>query len=85
MKQFTYTVTAPEGLHARPARLLAETVRGLSCSVTIEKGGASAQADRLMALMLLGVGCGDTVTVTLSGEEEEREALNLEAFFRAHL
>ena len=39
MRQFTYTMTAPDGLHARPAALLAETARGLACDVIISKDG----------------------------------------------
>ena len=38
-----------------------------------------------MALMGLGVKKGDTVTVTVEGEDEETAAENLEIFFKNHL
>ncbi|MDY3906150.1 MAG: HPr family phosphocarrier protein [Lawsonibacter sp.] len=85
MKEFSYIITNPVGIHARPAALLVETARGLTSAVTVRKGERSASADRLMALMLLGVVQGDQVTVTLEGPEEEQDAALLEAFFRQNL
>lgn len=85
MKEFSYTITNSVGIHARPAALLVETVRRLSSSVTIRKGDQTAAANRMMALMLLGVAQGDQITVTLEGPEEERDAVLLENFFRANL
>lgn len=85
MKEFTYTIQSPFGIHARPAALLVKAVKDLSSTVTIKKGDRSAAADRLIALMLLEAAQGDRVTVTLEGPEEERDAVFLEAFFREHL
>ena len=84
MRQFTYTMTAPDGLHARPAALLAETARGLACDVIHSKDGRNASARRLMALMLLEVHQGDTVTVTVEGPGEDEAARTIEAFFHTH-
>ena len=38
-----------------------------------------------MALMGLGVKCGDTITVTVSGEDEESAASAMEEFFKSNL
>ena len=44
MKQFTYTITDPVGIHARPAGLLAKAAKALDSTVTITKGEKSAAA-----------------------------------------
>lgn len=86
MRQFTYTIREPIGIHARPAGLLAKEVKSLDSTVTIEKAGSeSVMANRLMALMGLGVKCGDTITLTLSGGDEEGNLRTLECFFEEHL
>ena len=44
MKQFTYTITDPVGVHARPAGLLAKAAKGLNSTVTITKADGSKSA-----------------------------------------
>ncbi len=46
----------------------------------LQKDGKSVNALKLMALMGLGVKCGDTITVTVSGEDEESAASAMEEF-----
>ena len=70
MKQFTYTITDPVGIHARPAT---------------KADGKSAAASKLMVLMGLGVKTGDTVTVTVEGGDEETNAAAMEQFFKDNL
>ena len=79
MKRFEYTVTDPNGLHARPAGMLVKKAQTLSGEATIECRGKSANLTRLLAVMGLGIRHGDTVTVTLEGSEEE--ARELKRFF----
>lgn len=85
MKQFTYTITDPVGIHARPAGLLVKEVKKYDSTVTIEKAGKSVNAVKLMALMGLGIKCGETITVTVEGGNEDASAASLEAFFKANL
>lgn len=85
MKEFTYTITHPNGLHGRPAADLVTAVQGLSSAVTVWKGDRCAGADRLMALMTLGVTQGDVVTVTIEGGEEERSLEIMKAYFAENL
>ena len=85
MKQFVYTIQEAVGIHARPAGLLVKEVKKYQSTVTITKGDASVNALKLMALMGMGVKCGDTVTVTVEGADEETAAPALEAFFKANL
>ena len=86
MKQFTYTITDPVGIHARPAGLLAKAAKALDSTVTITKAdGKSAQATKLMALMGLGIKRDETVTVTVEGGAEEANAAAMEQFFKDNL
>ena len=86
MKQFTYTITDPVGIHARPAGLLVKAVKALDSTVTIAKAdGNSAAGTKLMALMGLGIKQGDTVTVTIEGGAEEANTAAMEQFFKNNL
>lgn len=86
MKQFTYTIQDHVGIHARPAGMLAKEAKALDSVVTVEKAdGKSAAATKLMAVMSLGVKCGDTVTVKVEGGDEAANAAAMEAFFRENL
>lgn len=85
MKQFVYTIKEPVGIHARPAGLLVKEIKKYQSAVTIAKGDKSVNALKLMALMGMGVKCGDTVTVTVDGADEDTAAPALEAFFQANL
>lgn len=71
MKKWEYKVTNPQGLHARPAGLLVREARKYVSRVLLESGGKRADAGDLMELMDLDARCGDTVAVTVSGEDEE--------------
>ena len=87
MKQFTYTISDPVGIHARPAGLLAKAAKGLDSTITSTKadGSKSAAATKLMALMGMGVKTGETVTVTIEGGNEEANAAAMEQFFQENL
>ena len=83
MKEFTYTITDPLGIHARPAGLLAKTAK--DTVVTVTKAGSTVKASQLMKLMGLGVKQGDAVTVTAEGPSEEAAIAAMEQFFKENL
>jgi len=85
MKQFTYTITDPVGIHARPAGLLAKAAKALDSTVTITKGEKSAAATKLMAVMGLGVKTGETITFTIEGGDEEASAAAMEHFCKDNM
>lgn len=84
MKTFTYTIKDEVGIHARPAGLLVKKAKEFESEITLEKGGKTAAATKLMAVMGLGVKCGDAVNVTVEGPDEEKAAAEMEAFFGAN-
>ena len=85
MKEFTYTITNPIGIHARPAGLLVKEAKKYASVCTIQKGDKHQKLTQLMMLMAMGVKQGDTVTVRAEGEDEERAILELENYFKANL
>ena len=86
MKSFEYVITDPVGIHARPAGLLVKEIKGYAnTTVTVTKGDKSVNALKLMALLQMGIKCGDTVRVDVEGGDEEAVAAAIEAFFKANL
>ena len=85
MKEFTYTIKDEQGIHARPAGLLAKKAKEFQSTITMEKGGKSVNLTKLMAVMGLGIKQGDTVTVTVEGGDEETSATAMEKFFGENL
>lgn len=85
MKDFRYVIKDEVGIHARPAGLLVKEVKKFQSIVTVEKDGKKAEAKKLMALMGLGVKCGDEVVVEISGEDEESAYTAIKAFFESNL
>ena len=85
MKSFDYTITDEIGIHARPAGILAKKAKEYASRITITKGGKTAEAQKLMAVMSLGVKKGETVTVSAEGEDEEKAVADMEPFFKENL
>lgn len=85
MKTFNYTIRDEVGIHARPAGQLAKLAKEFSSVVTIEKDGKAVNATKLMMLMGMNIKCGDTVTVTVEGEDEDTVAEKVKTFFEETL
>lgn len=85
MKSFKYVITDSVGIHARPAGLLVKEAKNFKSVITLKCGEKSAQADKLMALMSLGVKCGMEVEVSAAGEDEQAAIERIEKFFKQNL
>lgn len=85
MERFAYTIQVEHGLHGRPAMGLVNAVKELNSQVTVERDGKTSDASKLMALMLLDVQQGQTVTVTVEGGDEAANVQTLRAYFQANL
>lgn len=82
MTYFEYTVKDKQGLHMRPAGLLAKQASAYPCAVTLEKAGkAPANAKSVFGIMGLSIKQGERVTVRCEGEQESQAAQKLELFF----
>lgn len=85
MKSFNYTIKDELGIHARPAGLLVKKAKEFESVITIEKGGKTANAAKLMAVMGLGIKCGDSINITIEGTDEQTAFSALEEFFKNNL
>lgn len=86
MKEFTYTITDPLGIHARPAGLLAKAAKAYTdTTVTVTKDGNTVKASQLMKLMSLAVKQGSEVIVAAEGPQEEEAIAAMEKFFKENL
>lgn len=85
MKSFTYTIKDELGIHARPAGLLIKEASSFPCNITIAKDGKTVDAKRILGVMSLGVKCGQEITITTEGEQEEEAASRLQAFLEENL
>ena len=80
MKEFTYTITDKDGMHARPAGRLAMCAKQFASDITVRANGKTADGKRVISLMMLGAVLGTTLTFCISGEDEEKAAAELERF-----
>lgn len=85
MKEFTYTITDPLGLHARPASQLAQAAAKVQSAVAVSVNGKQANVKQVISLMRLCVKYGDTLTFKIEGDDEAQGAVNVEAFCRENL
>ena len=84
MQKFEYTIQEALGIHARPAGMLTKEAKKYQSTITLTKGEKSVNVLKLMALMGLGVKCGETVTVEIEGEDEDIAAPAIEEFFKTN-
>ncbi len=87
MKQFTYRIEDPNGMHARPAGALATYAKQFLSDVRVRVADNEKEADgkRLLSLMSLGAVTGAELVFSISGEDEDRAAPAIEEFCRAQL
>ncbi|MCL2191807.1 MAG: HPr family phosphocarrier protein [Treponema sp.] len=77
MTEFSYTISDPNGIHARPAGLFVQRIQGFKSIVTVIKDDhaadgtkVSTDGKKLIALMKLRIKCGQTIIVRAEGEDE---------------
>ncbi|MBO6168893.1 MAG: HPr family phosphocarrier protein [Bacteroidales bacterium] len=64
-------LSAPDGLHARPAGELVKLVKGFTgSSVSITAGGRTVNAASMLSLLSLGLKCGSELEIGVHGGDE---------------
>lgn len=82
----TVMVGSRVGLHARPASIFVQAATATAHSVTVTKpDGHNADATSILSLLALGVAHGETIVLTVEGENAERIADDLEALLASDL
>lgn len=85
MTGFSYEITDPAGIHARPAGLLVKLLQGFSSDVMVSCREKHVDGKKLFAVMGLCAAKGDMITFAAEGGDERETAEAAEAFFREHL
>lgn len=71
MVEKTVTVTAPEGLHARPAGAIVKIVKDSGCCVSLSTASRTVRGDSMLGILSLGLKCGTDVRISVEGAGEE--------------
>ena len=85
MKQFSFTIEDENGIHARPAGMLAACAKQYDSSVSIKTPTKEADGKRLLSIMSLGAVKGTTVTVRTEGADEDKALAALKDVCKEHL
>lgn len=85
MKEFTYTITDPEGIHARPAGELVKAAKEFSCKITLSKDGKTGDCKKIFGIMGLGVKNGQEVVMTFDGQDEDTAYEKIMEFMKSNL
>ena len=73
----TLIVMLRQGLHARPAAILAQRAKAFGAAATLRAHGRSANARSVVAIMALGVRQGDELTIEASGTDAAQSVAGL--------
>lgn len=85
MKKFSYTITDPLGIHARPAGMLVKETSKYQSAVTITCNEKKSDAKRIMSVMSMAIKQGMTVTVKCEGVDEAQACDELKYFFEKNV
>lgn len=85
MKEIKYTITDPEGIHARPAGLFVKEAAKFPCNITIAKDGKEVDAKRILGVMSLGVKQNQEIVLKADGDQEAEAMADLETFLKENL
>lgn len=80
-----YIITAPQGMHARPATNLVKLGKNYKSVISLQKGGKTVKVNSLLNILSLGIKGGETVSMIIDGEDEAMAAAAIDQFFTAEL
>ncbi|MEE3928500.1 HPr family phosphocarrier protein [Mycoplasmopsis ciconiae] len=84
MKEFSCVIADPIGLHARPATIIVGTAGKFKSDCKIVSNGREGNLKSIMNVMALGVKHGGTITIKVSGEDEEQAIEAIEKALKAN-
>lgn len=84
MKKCEAEVKLREGLHPRPAAMLAIKASRFKASITIQNGAQRVDAKSVMGLLLLSAPWGAKLSIEIEGEDEEAAWSEIESLFAAN-
>ena len=72
-------ITAPNGLHTRPAAQFVKEAKAFASDITMSFAGKSASAKSLFKLQTLALTQGTVITISAEGEDAEKAVEHLVA------
>lgn len=69
MESIQFTITAAEGLHARPATMLVSASSAFTSDLQLVYGEKKGNLKSILAIMSLGVPTGSDVSIEISGDD----------------
>lgn len=80
-----FLITAPEGIHARPATALVRLTKNFNSVISLKKGDQTIRLNSLLNILSLGAKGGETITILIEGADEAVAAEAIEHFFSQQL
>jgi len=80
-----YTITAPHGIHARPATALIRLAKKYKSIVRLQKDEKLVLLNSMLNILTIGAKGGDTITVIIEGEDEADASDAIDTFFKEEL
>ena len=76
----TFTITAPDGIHARPAALLVNAAANFTSDIIISYEGQEANLKSILSVMALSIPSQAAIELSGSGDDAEAALDYLEQF-----
>ena len=80
MIERTMKIELENGLEARPVAVLVQKASMHDSTIYIHAEGKKVNAKSIMGMMSLGLDAGESVTVSVEGEDEEEAMKSIEAY-----
>ena len=80
-----YIILSPDGIHARPATALLKLSRQFKSVVHIAKNQKTVRLNSMLNLLALSPKFGETITVSVDGEDEQEALEAIGLFFTENL
>ncbi|AKZ65679.1 phosphocarrier protein Hpr [Candidatus Palibaumannia cicadellinicola] len=77
MYQQKVMITAPNGLHTRPATNFVKEAKCFNSEITVTSNNKSVNAKSLFKLQTLGLTQGTIITISATGEDEQKAVEHL--------
>ena len=81
----SYIITAPEGIHARPATALIRLTKKYKSVVSLKKDDNLIRLNSMLNILAIGAKGGESITVIIEGEDEVDAAAAIDTFFAEEL
>jgi len=81
----TARVGSKSGLHARPAAVFVQSVKGFQGKVTLSKDEKTVNAKSILSVISLGAAQGDQVVLSVHGDDAEAVIDNLVSLLESDL